>query len=98
MNELITIDHMAENKIISQRITDGYVNATALCKAAGKKINNYTRLATTKAFVLELSPVTGIRATGLIQQIQGGSSHLQGTWGTPSNCYKSCSMVIAQVP
>ena len=83
MNELITIDHMAENEIISQRINDGYVNATAMCKAARKKMSHYTALATTKAFVLELSSVAGIPATGLIQQTQGGSPQLQGAWVHP---------------
>lgn len=32
------IDHKADNEIISQRVTDGYINATAMCKAAGKNL------------------------------------------------------------
>jgi len=77
------IDHMAENEVISQRVKDGYVNATAMCKAAGKKINDYTRLNTTTPFIYELSAATGIPATELIQSISGGVPHLQGTWVHP---------------
>ena len=32
------IDRVADNDIISQRVTDGYINATAMCKAAGKNL------------------------------------------------------------
>lgn len=39
---------------IDQRVNDGYVNATALCKAAGKRINDYLRLDSTKEFLTEL--------------------------------------------
>ena len=77
------IDRTAENYQIPQRITDGYVNATAMCAACGKKLNDYGRLLTTKAFIDELSSVTGIPATGLVQKLQGGTPHLQGTWVHP---------------
>lgn len=73
------IDRLADNDVVSQRITDGYFNATAMCKAAGKKMNDYGRLGSTKAFLNELSSVTGIPATVLVQTIQGGPPHLQGT-------------------
>ena len=56
------VDRLADNDVISQRITDGYINATAMCKAAGKKINDYGRLSTTQAFLKELSSETGIPA------------------------------------
>lgn len=77
------IDRIAENDVVSQRVTDGYFNATAMCKAAGKKINDYGRLSTTRAFLQELSSVTGIPVTGLVQSIQGGPPQLQGTWVHP---------------
>jgi hypothetical protein len=77
------IDRKAENEIISQRVTDGYVNATAMCKAAGKRWNDYYVLSTTKAFIVELSSVTGISGNGLIQSTIGGIPHLQGTWVHP---------------
>jgi len=77
------IDHNAEGEIINQRVTDGYVNATAMCKAAGKRMNHYNDLATTKPFLEELSAVTGIPATRLVISISGGIPHLQGTWVHP---------------
>lgn len=73
------IDRLADNDIIAQRVTDGYINATAMCKAARKKINDYGRLSTTQAFLAELSSVTGIPVTGLVQTIRGGTPQLQGT-------------------
>ena len=77
------IDRKAENEVISQRVTDGYINATAMCKAAGRKMNDYTRLNTTKPFIGELSSVTGIPVTRLVLTISGGTPHLQGTWVHP---------------
>lgn len=77
------IDRIADDDVIPQRITDGYFNATAMCKAAGKRVNNYLRLPSTAEFIQELSSVTRIRATDLVQTIQGGSPHLQGTWVHP---------------
>ena len=77
------VDRLADNDVISQRITDGYINATAMCKAAGKKINDYGRLSTTQAFLKELSSETGIPASGLVQIIKGGSPQFQGTWVHP---------------
>lgn len=77
------IDRIAENEIIHQRITDGYVNATAMCKTSGKLFADYTRLTTTKAFLAELSSVMGIPITELVQSIQGGRPELQGTWVHP---------------
>lgn len=77
------IDRLADTDIVPQRITDGYFNATAMCKSVGKKINDYGRLATTQAFINELSSETGIPASGLVQIVKGGEPHLQGTWVHP---------------
>lgn len=78
------IEHLAtNNNVISQRAHDGYVNATAICKAVGKRLNDYTRYSGTQGYIDELSAVTGIPATELIQTIQGGNPKLQGTWVHP---------------
>jgi len=74
------IPHMIEGEVISLRAKDGYVHATAMCKAAGKLWNNYWRNDATQAFLEELSAVTRIRVTELIQQVRGGTPELQGTW------------------
>ncbi|MDI2112058.1 KilA-N domain-containing protein [Commensalibacter nepenthis] len=81
--DLPLIQRQENNVLISQRAYDGYINATAMCKAASKEFKHYNSLSTTKAFVQELSSVVGIPTTELIQSIQGGVPTLQGTWVHP---------------
>jgi hypothetical protein len=86
-----TIKHEEEGHIIYQRIQDGYVNATAMCKAAGKEWKHYNELESTKAFLKELSEVekcdikasAKMTTTALVCSIQGGEPELQGTWIHP---------------
>ncbi len=71
---------------ISRRVSDGYVNATAMCKAGRKKWNDYFRNYRSQDYIAALASVAGIPATGnqgLIQVIQGGAPRLQGTWIHP---------------
>jgi hypothetical protein len=81
---------------IQRRPSDGYVNATAMCKAYGKLFNDYRRLDRTTQYIAALersmaetdcgAAVTGFPVTGkpdLVQTIQGGLPHLQGTWVHP---------------
>jgi len=56
------------------------VNATQMCRAAGKLFGHYRRLDSTEEFLQELISVIHIRITGLIYTIQGGRPELQGTW------------------
>jgi hypothetical protein len=77
------IEHKVESASINQRAYDGYVDATSLCAAAGKKFNDYYRLLITQAFLKELSSETGIPASELIQSVKGGDIKLQGTWVHP---------------
>ena len=81
--EMALIARKVENRIVQQRATDGYINATAMCKAADKRFQDYSRLRTTKEFLSVLESVTGIPVTGLVQQLQGGTPELQGTWVHP---------------
>lgn len=74
--------HEFRSVTIDQRLTDGYLNATEMCKAAGKRLNNYLRNETTMAFVDALSTETRIRASKLIQSVKGGKGP-QGTWVHP---------------
>lgn len=77
------IRHYVEEQPISQRASDGYVNATAMCQAVGKQINDYARLKTTPQYLDALSSETGIPVSDLIQSIKGGQPGLQGTWVHP---------------
>jgi hypothetical protein len=80
---LALIPHEIEGKLVHQRAVDGYVNATAMCKAVGKNFADYRRLSTTQAFLSELGSVMGIPITGLLLVNQGGKPHEQGTWVHP---------------
>lgn len=77
------IEREVEHKLIHQRIADGYINATALCKASGKLIGHYFELASTKAFLTELSTDIGIPISALTQVVKGGLPEYQGTWVHP---------------
>jgi hypothetical protein len=77
------ITHEEDNQLIYQRTGDGYVNATAMCKAFGKDFKTYNRSNTTKRFVTALSSRCKICTTDIIITQQGGEPHLQGTWIHP---------------
>jgi len=77
------MNYVVANEIISQRVRDGYINATALCKASGKLFSGYTRLKTTQDFLAALSSDMQIHISDLVQSIKGGPPHLQGTWVHP---------------
>ena len=80
---LSLISHKVQDSIIEQRAEDGYINATAMCKAAGKRFNHYYDNDSNKAFIQELSSDAGIPASELVQIIKGGEPTLQGTWVHP---------------
>lgn len=77
------IPHDYRGEIISQRAKDGYINATAMCQAANKRLNDYTRAAATVAFIDELSRSAGIPADVLISTIVTGPNEHRGTWVHP---------------
>jgi len=81
--ELALIPHKVGGEIISQRAKDGYINATAMCTAAGKLWGHYREATSTKRFLIELSTDIGIPITDLVQSIKGGKPALQGTWVHP---------------
>jgi len=57
---------------------DGMINATALCKAANKKLNDYIRLKTTQEYLEALKINTGIPVLELLNVNIGGNHN--GTW------------------
>jgi hypothetical protein len=80
---LTLIPHPYGAEVIRQRAGDGYINATAMCKAANKEFKHYNENRTTKEFVAELSREVGIPTSELIQSLSGGNPQLQGTWVHP---------------
>lgn len=81
--KLNLIPHEVEGKVIHQRAADGYVNATAMCKAVNKQFNDYARLKNTADFLEVLESETGIPVSELIQTLKGGDPQNQGTWVHP---------------
>lgn len=81
--ELALIHHEVDNTLILQRAVDGYVNATAMCRAVGKKLSHYLANQTTKDFLEELSSDAGIPASLLVIVKKGGIADEQGTWVHP---------------
>ncbi|MES2981753.1 MAG: KilA-N domain-containing protein [Verrucomicrobiota bacterium] len=80
---LSLISHEVDGLDIPQRVTDGYINATALCQASGKQFNDYFRLKNTQAFLEELSTETGIPVSEMVVISKGGNVRTQGTWIHP---------------
>ncbi|QHL91629.1 KilA-N domain-containing protein [Sphingomonas changnyeongensis] len=68
-------------EVVHQRVRDGYVNATAMCKAAGREWSSYRRSA--DAFIAALEGSLQIRRDLLIQTITTGANELRGTWVHP---------------
>ena len=80
----VLIEHRVNGSVITQDPTNGYINATALCKKAGKLFADYSRLDATKAFLTALSTDMGIPITALIHTVKGGKDpKSQGTWVHP---------------
>jgi hypothetical protein len=90
-----TEERFWQGTAIQRREADGFVNATAMCKAGGKRWNHYITLDRTQEYMAALASVApekpcgaavaGIPATGsaLIHTVQGGTPALQGTWIHP---------------
>jgi len=68
---------------IRQRVSDGYLDATAMCKATGKRFGDYKRLKNTKEFFSVLSGYVGIPTDLIIQIINTGANEKRGTWIEP---------------
>jgi hypothetical protein len=100
MEQLALIPHKVEATVIHQRAVDGYVNATAMCNAAGKKFHDYARLSVTQAFLAELSKSAGIPADQLVFTITDGPMNGRGTWVHPDvaiNLGQWCSPVNGRI-
>lgn len=78
---LPVITHQYEGKTVEQRSADGYINATAMCKAAGKEWAHYASNKQTKAFMEVLATKLGIPSLSLIEVRRGGKE--PGTWVHP---------------
>ena len=78
------ITHQISGVSVLQRESDGFFNATVMCKVASKRINNYLRNDITTEYLEALSADMGIPITALVQAVRGGNVQTnQGTWVHP---------------
>lgn len=82
-NQLALVPHTYQGSVISQREADGYINATAMCKAAGKEWSSYKRLDASNEFIAALEGSLQIHRDLLIQTIATGPNEARGTWVHP---------------
>lgn len=77
------VPHSYQGSIIQQRPDDGYINATAMCKAAGKLWGHYAENASTKAFLAALQGSIGNPMDPIVRTIAAGPNEERGTWVHP---------------
>lgn len=75
------IRHEVNNNVIPQRSTDGYINATELCKAGAARWNDYFENRKTKDYLAVVVTKTGIPVLDLIQQVT--TTGVRSTWVHP---------------
>ena len=73
------VDEKGRSLKIEVRQSDGYFNATLMCKSAGKLFADYSRLKATGRYHKRLSDVMGIHISSLVQQERGKGKD-QNTW------------------
>lgn len=80
--QLSLVPHTYQGSLIQQRALDGYINATAMCRAAGKEWSNYRKSEATGLFLqaLERSLPYG---RDPVHSIAAGPNELRGTWVHP---------------
>jgi len=84
--QLELLDHSYRGEIIRQRARDGFINATAMCKAAGREYSRYREMKATNEFLKALSLDLGLSEVQLTQRVggtPGGDPRNQGMWVHP---------------
>ena len=81
---------------INQRVSDGYLDATAMCDSCDKELDEYLNIRFTSRFINELSRSLGITETELIQFQEGNDE----VWVHPMlaiNLAQWCSVKLAVI-
>lgn len=82
----VTVTRRFNDVAIGQRL-DGYLNATAMCRANGKLWGHYWATDTAQEFAAELSGSIGIPIDLLVSSITTGPNAGRGTWVHPQIGY-----------
>jgi hypothetical protein len=80
MNHPALVSRSWNGTPISRRVNDGYVNATAMCKANNKQWSKYRESDRCQTYLDALAETSGIRMFDLIESRQGQGG---GTWVHP---------------
>lgn len=92
------IGRQFNGKVIGQRLADGYLDATAMCKANGREWSGYERNGGTSEFINALSLSLQICRDSLIVSKPGRPDRGGGTWVHPQigyHCAQWCSPAFA---
>ncbi len=73
------VDEKGRTMKVEIRQSDGYYDATLMCRSAGKLVADYTRTKGAASFKKRLSDVMGITISSLVQQERGKGKD-QSTW------------------
>lgn len=76
------IEHEVNNTVIEQRTSDGYINATQLCKVANRPLHQYRMSEETGHFLRALAAKMGLSVPNLIQEGAKDSGNLD-VWVHP---------------
>jgi hypothetical protein len=79
----VTLTLRTYNGIDIPQRPDGYINATKMCEAAGKRWNNFWQTQNAQSFANALASDTGIPVSETVISIKGGDPWQQGTWVHP---------------
>jgi hypothetical protein len=77
------LPHSHNGQVVHQRGSDGYINATAMCRVLGKEWSAYRRTENTEGFLIALERSLQIHRDLLVQTISGGPNEQRGTWVHP---------------
>lgn len=81
VEEDVQMTLIINDDVIEYRKSDGYINATQLCKAGGKKFGHWYTLETTKKLISILASNIGIPILNLVEKNLGGNH--SSTWIHP---------------
>jgi hypothetical protein len=80
-NDIVCSEITINDIVIISRPIDHYIDATQLCKAGGKKFEDWLSLDSTKEFTREIESIKGIPSSLLVETNKGDTSRFRrGSW------------------
>jgi hypothetical protein len=80
-DDIVCSEITINDTVIISRPIDHYIDATQLCKAGGKKFEDWLSLDSTKEFTREIESIKGIPSSLLVETNKGDTSRFRrGSW------------------